>query len=52
MFMKDKKLNYEKMLAGEYYSPDQELADMAYECSKGLLYINSHPARDEKRDIF
>lgn len=50
--MEDKRSNYEKMLAREYYSPDQELADMAYECSKGLLYINSHPARDKERDLF
>ena len=35
------KSNYEKMLSGEYYSPDEELADMAYQCSKDLIYINS-----------
>ncbi len=29
--------NYEKMLNEEEYMPDQELADIAYECSKGLL---------------
>lgn len=40
--------NYEKMMNEEEYMPDQELADMAYECGKGLLYINSHPARDRE----
>lgn len=37
------KTNYEKMLAEEEYFPDQELADLAYECSEGLLFINSQP---------
>ena len=46
------KSNYEKMLSGEYYSPDEELANMAYQCSKDLIYINSHPARDPARDVF
>lgn len=43
---------YEKMLAEEYYHPDDFLAQMAYRCSKDLLYINSTPARDPKRDEF
>lgn len=46
------KSNYEKMLSGEYYHPDEELAEMAYKCSKDLMYINSHPARDPERDAF
>ena len=44
--------NYEKMLNEEEYMPDQELADLAYECSKGLLYINSHPPREPERQEF
>ena len=44
--------NYQKMMNEEEYMPDQELAEMAYECSKGLLYINSHPARDPERQVF
>lgn len=44
--------NYEKMLAGQYYKPDEELANMAYKCSKDLIYINSRPARDSQRDEF
>lgn len=44
--------NYEKMLAEEYYHPDKELSDLAYECSKGLIYINSRPPRDSERDEF
>lgn len=43
---------YEKMLAEEYYHPDDFLAQMAYQCSKDLLYINSTPPRDPKRDEF
>lgn len=46
------KSNYKKMLSGEYYHPDEELAEMAYKCSKDLMYINSHPARDPERDAF
>lgn len=46
------KSNYEKMLSGEYYLPDEELAQMAYDCSKNLMYINSRPARDPERDEF
>ena len=46
------KSNYEKMLSGEFYSPVKELADMAFKCSKDLIYINSHPARDPERDEF
>lgn len=48
----EERTNYEKMLNEEEYMPDQELADLAYECSKGLLYINSHPARDAERQKF
>ena len=46
------KTNYEKMLDGEEYFPDQELADLAYECSKGLLLINSQPPRSLERQTF
>ena len=46
------KTNYEKMLAEEEYFPDQELADLAYECSEGLLFINSQPPRSEERQTF
>lgn len=44
--------NYEKMMAEEEYHPDQELGDMAYECSKGLVLINSRPPRDPERQAF
>ena len=46
------KTNYEKMLTEEEYFPDQELADLAYECSKGLLFINSQPPRSQERQAF
>ena len=46
------KNNYEKMLSEEEYFPDQELADLAYECSKGLLFINSQPPRSQERQAF
>lgn len=46
------KTNHEKILAEEEYSPDQELADLAYECSEGLLFINSQPPRSEERQTF
>lgn len=46
------KSNYEKMLAEEEYYPDQELTEMAYMCSKGLILINSKPPRDPERDRF
>ena len=44
--------NREKMLSQEEYFPDQELAELAIQCSQGLLYINSRPARDPERDAF
>jgi maltose O-acetyltransferase len=44
--------NREKMLNQEEYFPDQELAELAIRCSEGLLYINSHAARDPERDTF
>lgn len=44
--------NYEKMLSGEYYHSDETLAEMAYQCSKDLIYINTHPARDSQRETF
>lgn len=46
------KTNYEKMLDEEEYFPDQELADLAYECSEGLQIINSQPPRSEERQLF
>lgn len=46
------KTTYEKMLAEEFYTPDAALAEMAVECSKGLGYINSRPARDPERQEF
>lgn len=46
------KTNYEKMLDEEEYFPDQELAGLAYECSKGLLFINSQPPRSQERQTF
>ncbi|MBO5329700.1 MAG: sugar O-acetyltransferase [Anaerotignum sp.] len=48
----EERTNYERMLNEEEYTPDQELAELAYECSKSLLYINSHPARDPERQAF
>ena len=44
--------NREKMLHEEEYFPDQELAELAIRCSRGLIYINSLPARDPERDAF
>lgn len=44
--------NYEKMLNEEEYTSDQELAELAYACSKDLLFINSRPARDPERQAF
>lgn len=41
--------NYEKMLAESEYMPDQKLAEMAYECSKSLIKINTMPPRDPER---
>ena len=46
------KTNREKMLDEEEYFPDQELADLAYECSEGLLLINSQPPRSLERQMF
>lgn len=46
------KTNHEKMLDEEEYFPDQELADLAYECSEGLQLINSQPPRSEERQMF
>lgn len=46
------KSNYEKMLSGEFYHPDAQLAELAIQCSQGLLYINSLPARNPERDAF
>lgn len=46
------KTPYEKMLAEEYYHPDDQLAAMAYQCNQGLLYINSKAPRDPERDAF
>ncbi len=40
------------MLDEEEYFPDQELADLAYECSEGLLLINSQPPRSLERQMF
>lgn len=40
------------MMNEEEYIPDHELAEIAYECSKGLLYINAYPARDPERQKF
>lgn len=44
--------NREKMLSQEEYFPDQELAELEIQCSQGLLYLNSRPARDPERDAF
>lgn len=44
--------NYEKMLAEEEYFPDSELTEMAYTCSKGLVFINSRAPRDPDRQEF
>ena len=46
------KTNREKMLDEEEYFPDKELADLAYECSEGLLLINSQPPRSLERQMF
>lgn len=48
----DHRSNREKMLAEEEYIPDRELAEAAYECSKGLIFINSRPPRDPERQEF
>ena len=48
----DSKSNYMKKCCQEKYYHLMKLAEMAYKCSKGLLYINSHPARDPERDAF
>ena len=48
----ENRTNYEKMLAEEEYIPDQELGELAYECSKGLIKINSLPPRDPERQAF
>ena len=37
------------MLDEEEYFPDQELADLAYECSEGLQLINTRPPRSLER---
>ena len=47
-----KKTNYEKMMNEEEYFPDQELADLAYACSEGLLIINARPPRSPERQEF
>lgn len=46
------KTNREKMLDEEEYFPDKELSDLAYECSEGLLLINSQPPRSLERQMF
>ena len=45
----DTRSNYQKMLAGEEYRFDDELAAIAYECSKTLSAINALPPRDPER---
>ena len=45
----DSRSNYEKMLAGEEYLFDDELAPMAIACSKALMTINALPPRDPER---
>ena len=45
----DDRSNYEKMLAGEEYLFDDELAGIAFECSKALAAINALPPRDPER---
>ena len=40
------------MLDEEEYFLDQEPADLAYECSEGLIFINSRPPRDMERQKF
>ena len=45
----DDRTNYEKMLAGEEYRFDDELAAIAVECSKALSAINALPPRDPQR---
>ena len=46
------KTNHQKMLDEEEYFPDQELADLAYECSEGLQLINTQPPRSLERQMF
>ena len=46
------KTNHEKMLNEEEYFPDQELAELAYECSEGLQIINFQPPRSPERQAF
>ena len=41
--------NYEKMLAGEEYLFDDELAAIAIKCSKTLTAVNALPPRDLER---
>lgn len=50
--MLEEKTNYQKMLDGEYYTPDAELRVVAVACSNGLNYINSTPSRDPEREKF
>ena len=50
--MTTEKTNHERMLNEEEYFPDQELADLAYACSEGLLLINSQPPRSPERQAF
>ena len=45
----DNRSNYEKMLAGEEYLFDDELAPIAIACSKALTAINALPPRDPER---
>ena len=47
------KSNRQKMMDEEYYTAfDEELTKMAVACSEGLLFINSLPPRDPKRQEF
>ena len=46
------KTNHEKMLNEEEYFPDEELAELAFECSEGLQVINSQPPRSPERQEF
>lgn len=46
------KTNREKMLNGEEYFPDQELAELAFACSEGLQIINAQPPRSPERQAF
>lgn len=50
--MDKQRSNFEKMIAEEEYHPDQELTELAYACSKGLLLINSRAPRDPERQEF